>query len=70
MLNSNVNLETRYGEYFAASAYSEFRPIAEGENEEAYSQNRRIEISVILKDSNVQNIIDEYLLDSMSIFDE
>lgn len=70
LLNSNSNLETKYGEYFAASAYSEFRPISLGTTEADYSENRRIEISVILKDSNVQSIIDEYLNDSMIIFEE
>ena len=70
LLNSNTDLESKYGSYFAASAYSEFRPIEEGTTEAAYSQNRRIEISVILKDSNVQNIIEDYLNGSMTIFDD
>jgi chemotaxis protein MotB len=70
MLDANPALESNYGEYFAASAYSEFRPLDRGTTEEAYSKNRRIEISVILQDSNVQNIIDEYLDGSMEAFEE
>ncbi|MBN2260434.1 MAG: OmpA family protein [Clostridiales bacterium] len=70
LLNTNTKLETKYGEYFTASAYSEFRPLSEGTTEADYSMNRRIEISVILKDSNVQKIIDEYLEDSLTIFND
>ncbi len=69
MLDVNSSLETKYGDYFAASAYSEFRPLSTGTTEEDYSMNRRIEIAVILKDSNIQNIIDEYLKDSLTIFE-
>jgi len=54
-------LENKYGSFFAASAYSEYRPINPGETEEAYRQNRRIEISVVLKDTGVRDVIDEYL---------
>jgi chemotaxis protein MotB len=68
LLNSNTDLENDFGRYFVASAYSEFRPIASGNSEQAYSQNRRIEVSVILKDSNVQDIIQDYLEESEDIF--
>ena len=61
LMTSNPSLETKYGKYFAASGYSEFRPIAEGTSEAARQKNRRIEISINIKDSNVQKIIDEYL---------
>ncbi len=69
LMTSNPDLEGRYGKYFMASSFSEYRPVNNGESESAYAQNRRIEISVILKDSHVQNIIDEYLDDSSSVFD-
>lgn len=68
LLNSNNDLENDYGRYFVASAYSEFRPIDQRNTEQAYSKNRRIEVSVILKDSNVQDIIDDYLEESEDIF--
>jgi len=67
LLSVNSNLEYKYGSYFVASGYSEFRPIDKRNNETAYSKNRRIEVSVILKDSNIQNVIDEYLKDSVEI---
>jgi len=69
MLQANGQLENKYGRYFAASGYSEFRPIDVGTTEAAYSKNRRIEISIILKDSHVQNVIDEYLADTVKLFE-
>lgn len=70
MMASNPSLEANYGSYFAASAYSEFRPIDTGNTQEAYAKNRRIEISVILKDSHVQNVINEYLEESLNNLDD
>lgn len=70
MMGVNPVLESKYGEYFTASAYSEFRPIASGTTEAARAQNRRIEISVILRDANIQNVIEEYLEDSLDPFPE
>lgn len=69
-MEANPNLQEKYGEYFAASGYSYFRPRVEGDNAEAWSANRRIEISVILKDPSIRNLIDEYLNDSKEIFNE
>lgn len=69
LLHTNKALETKYGKYFVASAYSEFRPIATGNSEASRAQNRRIEISIMLKDSNIQKIIDTYLDDSESLFE-
>jgi chemotaxis protein MotB len=54
-------LESAYGRYFTASAYSKFRPLNAQETPAAYQQNRRIEIAVIPKDENVRKIIDDYL---------
>ncbi|MBN2796501.1 MAG: OmpA family protein [Clostridia bacterium] len=65
MMRANPNLEDEYGRYFAASGYSEFRPLDMGTSQAAYAKNRRIEISIILKDSNIQNVIDNYLKDSL-----
>lgn len=70
MLNANDTLENRYGSYFLASGYSEFRPITDGDTTRAQAKNRRIEISLILKDSNVRDVIDEYLEESMEVFEE
>ena len=60
MFEANPRLEQTYGSFFAASAYSKFRPLNPGKTEEAYEQNRRIELSLVLKDANVRRVIDEY----------
>jgi len=70
LMSSNKDLENKYGRYFAASAYSEFRPISTGTSEAARAKNRRIEISIILKDSHVQNVINDYLKESIEFLDE
>jgi len=69
LMKSNPDLADDYGSYFAASAYSEFRPLDLGTSDDAYAKNRRIEISVILKDSHVQNVINTYLQESLEDFD-
>ncbi len=61
MFETNETLESNFGRYFASSAYSEFRPVSGEQTEEAFRQNRRIEISVVLKDAGVQEVIDQYL---------
>jgi chemotaxis protein MotB len=60
MFETNPRLEQSYGSFFAASAYSKFRPLNPAKTEEAYEQNRRIELSLVLKDANVRRVIDEY----------
>lgn len=69
LMEVNGVLANQYGEYFTASAYSEFRLIDNGTSEEAHARNRRIEIAVILKDSHIQNVINEYLNDSLKDFE-
>jgi chemotaxis protein MotB len=61
MFAADESLEQQYGSFFAATAYSEFRPINAEKNEAAYKQNRRIEISVVLKDASTRDVIDQYL---------
>lgn len=61
MFSADPTLEHSYGGYFASSAYSEFRPLNAERNEAAFQQNRRIEISVVLKDASVRSVIDEYM---------
>jgi chemotaxis protein MotB len=56
----NPHLEQAYGSFFAASAYSKFRPLNPAPTEEAFEQNRRIELSLVLKDANVRKVIDDY----------
>lgn len=61
LMEANKTLENKYGRYFAASGYSEFRPIDEGKTKEALAKNRRIEISLILRDPNIVKLINQYL---------
>jgi len=61
MFETNRALEQSYGAYFASSAYSEFRPLDPAKTEAAFERNRRIEISVVLKDASVRGVIDEYM---------
>jgi chemotaxis protein MotB len=67
MFRAEPSLEDKYGEYFASSAYSEFRPVEQGKNEAAFQQNRRIEISVVLKDAGIRGVIDEYMKNQVPI---
>lgn len=61
LFQSNPVLADAYGSYFAASAFSKFRPVNPEKTEAAYQQNRRIEISVVPKDTNVRKVIDAYM---------
>lgn len=67
LMMSNPMLETRYGDYFAAVGFSEFRRITEGTTDNDRQKNRRIEISIAIKDSNIQNMINEYLSETENI---
>jgi chemotaxis protein MotB len=70
LMESNKTIQEKYGQYFVATGYSEFRPIAKGTSESERAKNRRIEISIILKDANIQKVIDSYLEESMEVFSE
>ena len=61
LFQTNKTLADTYGSYFAASAYSKFRPVNREQSEAAYQQNRRIEISVVPKDANVRRVIEDYM---------
>jgi chemotaxis protein MotB len=61
VFKANPQLEAKYASYFASSAFSKFRPLDPADNETAYERNRRIEISVVLKDANVRRLIDQYM---------
>lgn len=51
----------RYGQYFCAAGYGETRPVATNRTEEGRAANRRIEISIILRDDSVMEIVESYL---------
>jgi chemotaxis protein MotB len=61
LFEANPTLEKSYGSYFASSAYSEFRPLDSATTEGAYERNRRIEISVVLKDATIPKLIEQYM---------
>ena len=51
----------RYGRYFCAAGYGETRPVQTNRTEEGRAANRRIEISIILRDDSVMEIVESYL---------
>ena len=50
-----------YSEYFCAAGYGETRPVASNDTVAGQAANRRIEISMILKDESVLDIVEQYL---------
>lgn len=61
LMSSNPQLERKYAGFFATVGFSKFRPIALGISESARQKNRRIEIKIAIKDSSIQEIIEDYL---------
>ena len=51
----------RYGQYFCAAGYGETRPVESNRTEAGRAANRRIEISIILRDDSVMQIVESYL---------
>ena len=56
--NGKLNM---YSSYFCAAGYGATRPVASNDTEEGKAANRRIEISMILKDDTVLDIVESYL---------
>ena len=56
-----------YAQYFSASGYGATRPVADNSTPEGRAKNRRIEISIILKDDTVLDILDQYLAIEMPV---
>ena len=51
----------QYSKFFSASGYGDTRPVASNDTEEGRAQNRRIEISIVLKDDSIMDIVNNYL---------
>ena len=51
----------KYASYFCAAGYGETRPVASNATAAGRAQNRRIEISIILRDDSILQIVESYL---------
>ncbi len=61
LLNGKNAKLNGYAQYFCAAGYGATRPVASNDTEEGQAANRRIEISMILKDDTVLDIVEQYL---------
>ena len=50
----------KYASYFCAAGYGETRPVASNATAAGRAQNRRIEISIILRDDSILQIVESY----------
>ena len=50
-----------YARYFCAAGYGATRPVASNDTDEGREQNRRIEISITLRDDTIMDIVESYL---------
>ena len=58
LMGKNGKLD-RYSSYFCAAGYGATRPVASNDTEAGMAANRRIEISMILKDDTVLDIVEQ-----------
>ena len=58
--NDNGKLD-EYEQFFCAAGYGKTRPVADNDTLEGRAANRRIEISIILRDDTIMDIVDSYL---------
>lgn len=65
LLDENGGMLQTYESYFCAAGYGATRPVESNDTAAGRSANRRIEISIILKDESVLAIVDAYLAQEM-----
>lgn len=61
LLTANNKALEPYAQFFCAAGYGITRPVADNETAEGRAANRRIEVSMILKDETVLEIVEQYL---------
>ena len=61
LMDQDEGLLDDYASYFCAAGYGKTRPVADNATEEGRAANRRIEISIILRDDTVMDIVESYL---------
>ncbi|MFD1736669.1 flagellar motor protein MotB [Bacillus salitolerans] len=63
LLDTNPKLATKeYAQYLAATGYSEYKPLVEGDSKEALQKNRRISFQIILDDQKWQDSLKSILI--------
>ena len=61
LLTADNGALNQYAQYFCAAGYGSTRPVASNDTDEGRAQNRRIEISITLRDDTIMEIVESYL---------
>lgn len=61
LLKTQGGILAPYASYFGAAGYGSTRPVASNDTLEGQAQNRRIEISIVLKDDSVMDALNQAL---------